>query len=460
MKAFGSVGQDISHYNSSDAYEGPPTIYTGCYCDTAYSAEIDADGPLFDLPGGVAHLAGGGGWRDNRQNYTSATDGASNGAYDAGQHSYYLFGEISLPLIGPQQDIAWIRRLVLSAAGRWEDYPGMAREATPKLGLLYEPDRDFSFKLSWGKSFKAPTLYQLGLPEQSHLIPASDYGIGTASQSLLYLSGGNPDLKPETATNLTAGLAFHPARVPGLKIEASYFRIHYRNRILDALNSTSQGIDDPAYASLVEYNPSAADVAQLFANSKGGIFNYTGNAIDPTTVVAVENSLYLNVASQVIKGADFSVSYQAHLRGGSMLGAQFAGTYLDSKQKLLSDLPYTQLSGTIFNPPKLKFRAGLTYTHGDASAAAFVNYTGSFLDNLNPPYTSAPATATLDLDTRIPLFRRHDGRPGAVLSLIVNDVLNTKPPMIIPIDPTETPYDSTNYAPIGRMVGFGLSRSW
>src|SRR3546814_5413510 len=69
-------------------------------------------------------------------------------------------GEANIPVVGPAQQLALVNRLTVTAALRYEDYPGMGRVTTPKLGLVYEPVRNIAIKASWGRSFKAPTMYQ------------------------------------------------------------------------------------------------------------------------------------------------------------------------------------------------------------------------------------------------------------------------------------------------------------
>ncbi|MFX5510210.1 TonB-dependent receptor, partial [Acinetobacter baumannii] len=76
------------------------------------------------------------------------------------QDSYYAYGELNLPLVSAGQGIAGIDRLNLSGAVRYERYPGVDAVATPKLGIIYAPTADIAIKGSWGRSFRAPTLFQ------------------------------------------------------------------------------------------------------------------------------------------------------------------------------------------------------------------------------------------------------------------------------------------------------------
>lgn len=462
IKLLGSYGQDNSRFHS--LYTAPPATITqtlGCYCGTTSSAEINADGALFRLPGGLVHLAVGTGWRGSRLAYTSAINGVASPGFDRSRDSYYGFGEISVPLVGADQEITGIHRLILSGAGRYEDYPGMARLATPKVALLYEPYADLSLKGSWGKSFKAPTLYEQYVAYSAYLLPATSYGAGPAGTTVMYVVGGNPDLKPERATSVNLGFAFHPAWLSGFSLEASYFDVHYKDRAVQPIPGTiASAFTTLGYASLLTQNPSASLQSSVIADAQMGLVNYAGNAYNPGSVVTLVDNRTRNVADQTIHGVDFQLRYRSRLEAGGSLTAQLSGTYLESQQKLTPALPATQLAGIIYNPPRWRLRSGLTYGAGAFSLSAFANYSGPVEDNRFVPAYAVRGNTTLDLDARIPLFRRGDGRPGVILSLIANNVLNQKPMAIRTAGTTDTPFDTTNASPIGRMLGFGLSRDW
>src|SRR3546814_16067184 len=89
------------------------------------------------------------------------------------------------------------------------------------LGLIYGPSADFTLKASWGRSFKAPTLFQRYWDRQAVLYPAAllggaDYPAGSTA---LPWGGGNPDLDPERARTWAAALAYHPEALSGLEME-------------------------------------------------------------------------------------------------------------------------------------------------------------------------------------------------------------------------------------------------
>ena len=61
-------------------------------------------------------------------------------------------------------------------------------------------------------------------------------------------------------------------------------------------------------------------------------------------------------------------------------------------------------------------------------------------------------------------FRTGDRAPGALrgldLILAAQNLLDTAPPLITTGPVTDTPYDSTNYSPVGRFVSFTIAKKW
>jgi outer membrane cobalamin receptor len=305
-----SYGKDTTHYNTRVASATANNLTTGCYCDEAFSAEANADGPLFRLPGGSAHAALGGGYRSNSMAYSRILNGSQQGAFSVNRTSYYVFGELALPLLKPDRPLPLLKSLSLSAAARYENYPGLAQLTTPKFGLTYEPDANIAIKASWGRSFKAPTLYQQYVGYQEFLLSAGSYGAGPAGKTFIYLTGGNPDLKPERAHSWTVGFDVHPQAVPGLTLEASYYNIHYINRAVQPITSLSTAFSNAGYASLLQNAPSASTISSLAAGSLYGLQNYTTSTYDPTSVISLVDGRYRNVAQQQIEGVDLSLAYK------------------------------------------------------------------------------------------------------------------------------------------------------
>jgi outer membrane receptor protein involved in Fe transport len=462
VTALGSFGRDRAHIDfRSIPVSGAASRTTGCFCNSGLSAEARVEGPLFTLGGGDARLAVGAGYRDNRLDYTQIINTNAPTAFDVSQDSYFAFGEIFLPFVGPAQEVPGVDRLSLSAALRYEDYPGMDRLATPRVGVVYAPIPGLSLKGSWSRSFKAPTLYQKYISYQTYLLPAAGYGVGGAGDAILYASGGNPNLSPERSRNWALGFEWAPPSIQALKLEASYFDVRYSDRIVSPIaGSLSGAFKDPGYASLLDLDPSAQSQSALIAGAQLGLQNFTSLLYDPARVVALVDNRSTNVAAQEIHGIDTHASWRASLGPKRAVSFDLAGSWLISRQRVTKALPSTQLSGIVFNPPKLRGRASAQFDAEQLRVAVFANYTGKLEDERFANPATLSATTTFDLTAGYDFLPGQADRSGLSVSLTINNVFNKKPPLIAQTGPTDLTYDSTNYSAIGRFVALGVSRSW
>jgi len=105
-------------------------------------------------------------------------------------------------------------------AVRWDHYSDFEAGISPKLGLLasFGQLRVVTVKANIGRSYRAPSMNDLYWPPDPFAF-------------------GNPDLEPERATNMDAGLFFHTSEVPvftqlsTIRLGATYFRNSFRDRI-------------------------------------------------------------------------------------------------------------------------------------------------------------------------------------------------------------------------------------
>lgn len=456
----GMIGSDRTHYGL-DNYAGGSVFFQtrGCYCNKAQSAEVAADGTLTELPGGPLKLAIGAGYRNN-DFHGRRTKGAPQNIR-ASQKSYYGYGELSLPVIGPTQSFPLIDRLILSAALRYEDYPGIDRVATPKLGIIYAPTVDFELKGSWGKSFKAPSLWEQYQAQVAYIEPASDFGAVGASPnaSAILLEGGNSALKPERATTWSTTLAAHPEGIAGLRAEITYFSVSYRDRIADPITFETTALADDILEDVITLAPSdAAKEAAL--SSAATVNNLLDGPYEPADVVAIIDNRNHNVARQHVTGVDAFVDYAFETAGSGRLHLTANAAYLSSRQQLNAQQPVVALAGAIFNPPHLRARGGLTWSNDALTLSSFANYTGSVRDVRQAPSIRIGSLLSVDATARYQIADGHRLLSGIDLILSVQNISNAKPPVIRSNFAFTEPYDSTNYSPFGRFVSFAISKHW
>lgn len=469
MELSGTVGRSRTAIASQAYTAGTHASTTGGFYDNRIRAvEVRSDGALLTLPGGKLGLAVGAGYRafslSARSTITAAGATTNLLNIDHQEDVAFAYGELSLPIFDQENRISFADFLQISAALRYERYAGLANVASPKLGLIYRPISAVTIKGGWGKSFKAPTFYQRYKVYQAILMPAAVLG-GTgaiASSPVLYLAGGNPDLKPERSSNWNISIAYEPPSIPALKLEANYFDIRYRNRVANPITSVLGLFNNPIYSTLIELNPSAATLDALIAPAVGafGLQNITGKPYDPTAVYAVVDARSQNTAYQSIAGVDLSAQYRFDLPSGDRMLLNAAGSYLDSKRRLIAGQPTTPTAGVIFMPPHWRARGGLSWDSDDASLSVFVNYIGGVEDRRAEPFVHVGSFTSVDFAAHIILPETRGLMSGVEFTIAATNLFNEKPATIrqsAAIDPT---YDSTNYSAVGRTLSITIAKRW
>lgn len=460
VSLLGSYGQDKVDYGGN-LFFGTTKIDlgSGYYRNRGTSAELSGNGTLFGLAGGSAKLALGAGYRRNSFQRFTGVGGTQN--IDREQDSYYAFGELNLPLISSEQGIALVDRLNLSAAARYERYPGIGQVLTPKLGLIYAPSRDLDIKASWGRSFRAPTLYQQYQPQAAYLVTASSLGGADypATSTALLLIGGRGALKPERSSNWSTTVDVHPQWLPGASLEVSYFSVRYRDRIVTPILFNSAALSDSGYNDLIAFDPSADAQAALIAGASS-FANLTGRPdYDPADVVAIVDNTSVNAGRQRIHGIDMLARYQSNLGGGS-LTMSLNASYLVSEQQLTAGLPITRLAGILYNPPHFRGRGEISWAKGPFIVTGNVTRIGPVKDSRAEPAVRIDGMTPVDLTLA---YRPGQGRGPLAdidVTLSLQNIFNDKPAPIATSLFYDTPYDSTNYSPVGRFVSLALLKKW
>lgn len=422
------------------------------YRNKSLTYEIGAEGPVFTLPGGEARLATGAGYRYNDLLYLSGNTTEANGD----ESSRFVYAELSLPLVEPEQGISGVERLALTGAVRTED-GDYGRVTTPKFGVIYSPGADLSLKASWGKSFKAPTLLQRSSIQTGIYYTAATFGGEDYPNdaTALWLSGGNATLRPERARTWSASLAFHPEALPGLEAELTWFDIDYVQRVLKPI-TTYDVLGNQIYTDFVDYEPTDAAQATALA-SISNFYNYVGAPYDSSKVVAIIDGRYVNASRQQIKGVDLAGSYLTDLAVGQLT---FRGSvsWLDSTQSLTAAQNPYDLSGTLFHPARINSRIGAVWQQGGFIASLFGNYKSGVTDSADG--TKGASFTTFDVTLRYDTGAREDARSDLALELSAKNLLDRAPPLFAVNSLTYAPYDSTNYSAVGRFLSLAVSKHW
>lgn len=429
------------------------------YQNESRIGELQATGPLLDLPTGPVKIALGTGYRYENFQYATIA-GFAEPATTASRSIRYAYGELNVPLVAPDTTRIMLESLNLDAAYRYEDYSDFGAQPTPKVGVVYSPAKSLRVRATWSKSFRAPELLYAYGARQLYLVPSSIYG-GAPGTATMLEYGSNPALGPETATAKTVGFDITPTFAPGFTITPTYFYIDYNNRIVQPIEDATGSLTNPLYSAFVEPNPTPAQQQALIAQSTF-FDNDTGSPYNPATVSDILVDNYQNATRQTIHGLDLTIKDTWAFLGGN-LSVAANGTWLTLWQQTISSEPEVLISGTIFNPPSFKGRGSLAWRRDGWDFSMALNYVNGEWDNSGTPAVRVGSWSTVD--GQLSYDFDYSGRKllrGIKASLYAQNLLNRYPPYVSASSTTAPGlgYDSTNASPFGCFIGAYLSKTW
>ena len=424
------------------------------------TVEAKLDGPLFDFPGGPVRLAVGGEYQD----YTLAT-GSTTGTQLAplvttvnlSRNVKSLYTEVFLPVIGKDNNIPFIRSLDFDLAGRMDQYSDVGVTRNPKAGVNLSPIDDLMLRGDFGTSFRAPLPTQLHAQSQGLYVQNySDPTCGCIRQGLT-LSGGNPDLHPETATTYSAGFDYKPSFLPHAKFSATYFYIDYDNQIASYLADLTVLNREASFngTGIINRNPSQAFVNALLAQYR------VLAGVVPSTVTLYVDGRQKNLSRSVSQGFDFSGNYDIPTDDLGLFRLGLTGTYfMDYSVGLTPSASLIQEANTIYNPLRLKMRGSLGWDFGRWGTGLYVNYVNSYNNNLTKPTQTVDAYTTVDLHLSYDLSEQAGlaSKDKLSVSFDVSNLFDTNPPFVNIAESANGGggFDATTTNPIGRIVSMSL----
>jgi outer membrane receptor protein involved in Fe transport len=370
----GTYGLDQSHYRGK-LFRWVNTYPTyGCYCNKANSVELSADGALLNLPAGEARVAMGGGLRTNFFHAYRTLGTAQNIAVS---QQDYAYGELSVPLVSPDMGVTGIDRLNLSAALRYDNYPGVGKVSTPKLGLIYAPSPDIDIKGSWGarsrRRHSSSSITVWASPHGARPMPGTGY---PSTASVLLLTGGNPNLKPERAETWSATAALHPRALEGAQLEVLFpGRLPRPNCRPDHLSHAIAEQPDLC-ADLVDLNPS--DAAKAAVWPMPGLLQCAGPDLLSGRCRAIVHDSSTNASSQKIYGVDATARYKHSFDKDRSLTFNLRASYLHISETERIAADHHTCGHPVQSAPCS--RQWRTIRAPDLTLSTSLNYTGGLND--------------------------------------------------------------------------------
>lgn len=423
------------------------------------TANLQADGPLFRLPGGEVKAAVGINARRERferdgASFTSTPAPVPQASLTTSRHVEAVFAEVRVPLVGDANARPGVAALELSGAMRAERFSDFGRTIDPKVGVVWAPIPDLRLRATYGQSFRAPGLTQLFAAQS---LTAIGLTLDGRSVQALAFQGGNTELQPETADTWTAGLDYRPSWSRGSRLSLTWFDTDFRNRIGRPVNENISGaLTDPRFTTLVRRISPATNPADLaLVNAALALPIVASSALlnPPTSYVAMVELRTVNTGQLRIRGLDVQASHEWGAFGGRLTLGADATRLFDYDQRLTPRAAAIDLVGVAGYPAKLRGRLTADFRRGPVDAGVTLNHISSFRD-LNGRRIEDQHTVDLQLRVNGPAGRFE----GTTLGLYVRNLFDNDPPFYD--NAFGYGWDSANADVVGRFVRLQLTKSW
>ncbi len=427
-----TVNLVLTAANALDPFGGSTSAATKAYLTDSYQFTQSIqrltnfygkiDGDLFDLPGGAAKLAVGGEYTRYAlsQDKVSPTNLGPSSTNSAFLHLDYkrtvssAYGELYLPIVGPDQDIPGVYKFDLNLSGRIDHYSDFGTTKNPKIAANWEMVEGVKVRGNWGRSFVAPALTSRGANQYGQTaestfgnaspglasftvpyasfpsaaliptcpaLPATSCTFATATVAGASIAGGNANLKPQRGTAWSVGVDITPPTIQGLKVSLTYWNNKLRGGITAPAPSLAIASSD--LASLLQIYPAGATAAQLAAAGAG---LPAGAALPTTPVYFIYNFQQNNVVNLNVAGFDFDANYRYDAGNAGKFNMGFGFTKKTKFEAFngAGGVKFNALGAagifTTFQAIRLEGRANLGWQYDDINANIFVSHTGGYWD--------------------------------------------------------------------------------
>jgi iron complex outermembrane receptor protein len=404
--------------------------------NTFNQMKLDFQGGVFNLPAGEVKVAFGGEhyWADETQkiNGANGTGPSVTGAtfrqymYERTVNSAYA--EIVIPVISPDMEIPFFRKVDFDISGRYDSYSDVGDTTNPKFAANWEVFEGVKLRGNYATAFVAPPLAVIGDPTQGYLyasgsvgnqgqliVPVANYPtvvnvpgavvtntstactataatctIGLAANPGVrrQLGGGFSNMVPQKGTSYSFGLDLAPRFLPGFTAAVTWFH----NQFIGGVSSPSPTaiVNSAGLRNLLTICAGTPGANADRSCSQSQIDSFANIANGATISGAIPDKVYFfldqssrNALNLTVEGIDFQANYRAPIGNLGTFTVGMSGTYFTKfTQNFGGGTSFSILNtsgyNTTFPSVQYKHRAQLGWELGGFSADLFWNHTGSY----------------------------------------------------------------------------------
>jgi iron complex outermembrane receptor protein len=423
------------------------------------SVDVKGSREVYNLPAGAVGLALGAELRREQFNYDPSVAIQTGDIAGLGGNAFPVVGARNVGSVYAETSVPILKHLDSDFAVRYDNYQGVGHTVNPKASVRWQPSETLMLRSAVGKGFRAPSLTDLYTPQATSItgngtrdyLRCPDLATGSpndCNHQFTTVTGGNPNLKPEKSTSITAGVMWEPVKNASISLDA--FRVNLKDAIVVGGLGSS-------------YFMANAAREQLYSKFiVRGTPDGNASGLGPIDSIIQTNA---NLFKTQVAGVDVDGLYRLRLADGNRLNLRLSGTYMAKYDVQGPDGNYTSslnqaLSASGGVVLRWKHNASATWENGPYAVTLLQNYQQAYTDVLANLVPTSSVHRKVDAYQTFDLQLAYAGFKNTKLALGVKNMFDRDPPYTNLTSNFLGGYDVSYGDPRGRYIYATASYSY